>query len=145
MKAIKIIAILFGIYVAIVVAFESMLGYTQPQNEGTLVLTVTNDDGEPHRRVLARIESGDRLYVAVNHWPRAWYGYLKDRPAVQVDNGDGERPATAVPVTDEAELARVDAARPLGLMFRILTGFPPRHFVRLDMAPAPNPESVPAG
>jgi hypothetical protein len=37
----------------------------------------------------------------------------------------------AVPVTG-AEHERVDADNRLGVGFRILTGFPPRYFVRLD-------------
>jgi hypothetical protein len=36
-----------------------------------------------------------------------------------------------VPVVGE-EHARVDADNRLGLGFRILTGFPPRYFLRLD-------------
>ena len=43
---------------------------------------------------------------------------------------------TAVPVSGE-ERNRVEADYPAGLVFRILTGFPPRHFLRLDpQAPA---------
>jgi hypothetical protein len=37
----------------------------------------------------------------------------------------------ATPVSD-AERERVDQEHPLGLVFRILTGFPPRRFLRLD-------------
>ncbi len=45
---------------------------------------------------------------------------------------DGEKgDYRAVPVTG-AEHERVDSENSLGLVFRILTGFPPRYFVRLD-------------
>ena len=73
MRIIKIIAILFLLYVAIVGVFESLLGYYQPSPDGTLVITTTNIDGEQADRVLARIISNEKLYVAANHWPRAWF------------------------------------------------------------------------
>ena len=125
--------ILIGIavlYVLVVVGFESMLGYTQPENQGTLVIT-TFDDGEPHDRVVSRIHIDDELYVAVNHWPRLWYWQLLDEPVVRIRYGDTDGLFRAVPVEGDQAIQRVDEARPLSLQFRILTGFPPRHFVQL--------------
>ena len=125
--------ILIGIavlYVLVVVGFESMLGYTQPENQGTLVIT-TFDDGEPHDRVVSRIHIDDELYVAVNHWPRLWYRQLLDEPVVRIRYGDTDDLFRAVPVEGDQAIRRVDDARPLSLQFRILTGFPPRHFVQL--------------
>ena len=125
--------ILIGIavlYVLVVVGFESMLGYTQPENQGTLVIT-TFDDGEPHDRVVSRIHIDDELYVAVNHWPRLWYWQLLEDPVVRIRYGDTDDLFRAVPVEGDQAIQRVDDARPLSLQFRILTGFPPRHFVQL--------------
>ena len=125
--------ILIGIavlYVLVVVGFESMLGYTQPESQGTLVIT-TFDDGEPHNRVVSRIHIDDELYVAVNHWPRLWYWQLLEEPVVRIRYGDTDDPFRAVPVEGDQAIQRVDDARPLSLQFRILTGFPPRHFVQL--------------
>ena len=128
--------ILIGIavlYVLVVVGFETMLGYTQPENQGTLVIT-TFDGGEPHDRVVSRIHIDDELYVAVNHWPRLWYWQLLDEPVVRIRYGDTDDLFRAVPVEGDQAIQRVDAARPLSLQFRILTGFPPRHFVQLVKA-----------
>ena len=125
--------ILIGIavlYVLVVVGFESILGYAQPENQGTLVIT-TFDDGEPHDRVVSRIHIDDELYVAVNHWPRLWYWQLLDEPVVRIRYGDTDDLFRAVPVEGDQAIQRVDDARPLSLQFRILTGFPPRHFVQL--------------
>ncbi len=125
--------VLIGIavlYVLVVVGFESMLGYTQPENQGTLVIT-TFDDGEPHDRVVSRIHIDDELYVAVNHWPRLWYWQLLDEPVVRIRYGDTDDLFRAIPVEEDQAIQRVDDARPLSLQFRILTGFPPRHFVQL--------------
>ena len=131
MKAVKVIGILVLVYVGIIVAFESMLGIFQPGGGGTVVITTTDEDGNTNDRVLAGLESDGQLYVAANHWPRAWYRQALENPSVQV-TVDGERgPYLAVPVTDE-EHDRVNRDNGTGIVFRILTGFPPRYFVRLD-------------
>ncbi len=131
-RAIKVVVILLAIYVAIVVIFESLLGYYQPSNDGTLVITTMEDDGTAHDRVLARIAIDDQLYVAVNHWPRAWYWRLLDNPDVKITFADETTEYKASEVMPGDEYDRVDAARPLGPVFRVLTGFPPRRIVRLD-------------
>lgn len=131
MKAVRLIATLFGVYVGIIVAFESLLGYFQPAGQSTLVITTTDEDGNTHDRVLARLESNEQLFVAANHWPRAWYKRALQSPTVRVAVDGMESTYVAVPATDE-EHDRVDGEHSLGIVFRILTGFPPRHFVRLD-------------
>ncbi len=131
MKAVKLFAIVLGGYVGIVVAFESLLGFFQPAGEGTLVITTTDKDGNTNDRVLSRLESSGQLYVAANHWPRAWYDQALKNPDVGIAL-DSERTAhRAVPVTGE-EHDRVNDENSLGLAFRVLTGFPPRYFLRLD-------------
>jgi hypothetical protein len=112
MRAFKIVAIVIVVYVGIVAAFESLIGYFQPGNDSTLVITT-------------------QLYVAANHWPRAWYHRALENPEVQVTLKGEEGDYRAVPVAD-AEHDRVDAENGLPLAFRFLTGFPPRYFVRLD-------------
>lgn len=131
MRALKIVAIVVLVYVGIVAAFESLIGYLQPTSGSTLVITTFDPDGTPRDRVVSRLESDGRLYVAANHWPRAWYKRALEKPEVEVTL-DGEKgDYRAVPVTG-AEHERVDSENSLGLVFRILTGFPPRYFVRLD-------------
>ncbi len=131
MKVSKRIAILALVYVGIVIAFESLIGYFQPAGETTLVITTTAEDGTANDRVLARLQSNDQLYVAANHWPRAWYNRALENPNVQITL-DGEKGNyVAIPVTDQ-EHDQVNADNSLGIMFRILTGFPPRYFFRLD-------------
>lgn len=131
MKALKILAILAIVYAGIVVAFESMIGVFQPAGEGTLVITTTDDRGEAKDRVLSSVESDGRLYVSANHWPRAWYRQALARPEVQVTVGGERGEYLAVPVTG-AEHDRLMAEHAHPLVFRIVTGFPPRYFLRLD-------------
>lgn len=131
MKAIKRIVIVLVIYVGIVAAFESMIGMFQPENEGTLVLTTYEPDGTQHDRVLSRVEGNGKLYVSVNHWPRAWYHRAIANPEVRVTLDGETQNYTAVEVHG-AEYDELAAENQHPAVFRILTGFPPRHFVRLD-------------
>ena len=131
MRTIKTVAIVLVAYVLVVVAFESLLGYFQPEAPGTLVITTVDADGDSHDRVLSGLESDGRSYVAVNHWPRAWYRRVLERPNVQITRDGNTEDYLATPVSGE-EHARVAQDNPAGIVFRLLTGFAPRYFVRLD-------------
>jgi len=131
MKLVKVAVILFLVWVGIVAAFESLIGFFQPSAGSTLVITTFAADGTGHDRVVSRLESDGQLYVAANHWPRAWYRRALANPDVHATIEGKQGDYRAVPVTGE-EHDRVDAANRLGLVFRILTGFPPRYFLRLD-------------
>ena len=126
MKAVKIGLGVVVAYIAIVVAFESLIGTLQPAGEGTLVITTSGDDGTTNDRVLSKLESGGQIYVAANHWPRAWYKQALANPSVQATVDGTTGPYLAVPVSG-AEHDRVQADNATGLAFRILTGFPPSH------------------
>jgi len=127
----KIVLILVVGYVAIVVAFESLIGFLQPAGGSTLVLTTFDPDGTPHDRVLARLETDGKVYVSANHWPRAWYHRALANPDVQATIDGAKRNYRAVPIAG-AEHDHVEREHPHGLGFRFVTGFPPRYFVRLD-------------
>ena len=147
MKVIRVVGIVILVYVGIVVAFESMIGFFQPTARSTLVITtidgdgtsndrvVIDGDGTSNDRVVSSLTSNDQLYVAANHWPRAWYKRALENPNVQVTLDSEQGDYLAVPVTG-AEHDRVDEDHSLPFVFRILTGFPPRYFVRLDPQPA---------
>lgn len=131
MKVLKVVLILALVYVGIVVAFESLLGFVQPQSDGTLVISITDDAGESNDRVLSRLELDGKTYVAVNHWPRAWYRNALERPGVQVNYEGTTADYVAIEVSD-AEHERLQATHPLSIVSRFLMGFAPRHFLRLD-------------
>ena len=118
-------------YASVVILFESLLGFYQPQSEATLTITTTNNAGEQKDRVLSRIVANERLYVAANHWPRAWYRQTLANPEVVVTL-DGERNAYTAVAVEGNEHDQVNSSSPLPFTFRLLTGFPPRYFIRLD-------------
>ena len=133
MKILKRIATgIVIVYVLIVVAFESILGYNQPEFDGTLTITTFNDDGESFDRVVTGLKTNDKLYVRVNHWPRAWYYRLLDNPDIKVTIDSETQDYLAVDIEGE-EYDLVQSDHEPGIVFRILTGFPPRHIVRLDL------------
>lgn len=130
---IRIAVIVAAVYVLLVVAFESMLGYFQPSGGDSIVIVTTDDTGNSHERVISRRDIDGNLYVAANHWPRQWYGHAIERPQVGVatDIGGAAQPYLAVPLAGD-ELERVAEIYDAGLVFKFLTGFPPRRFLRLD-------------
>jgi len=132
LKILKIISIsLVVVYVGLVILFESWLGYSQPTNTNSLVIT-TFDDQEGKKRVLSAVNNDSKLYVSANHWPRAWYRQALSNPNVEVAYKGEKNSYLAVPIEGkEHEKLMKEHAHPL--TFRILTGFPPRYFLRLDL------------
>ena len=122
MKIAKIIAVLLIAYVSVVVTFESLLGVFQPANQRTLVITTADASGTKNDRVLSRLESNGKIYVAANHWPRAWYKRALINPNVEAMIDEKKASYRVVPLDEEEQLR-------LGL--RILTRFPSRYVVGL--------------
>jgi hypothetical protein len=77
--AILSLSVLAGAHTGCVTAIVAPF---QPENIGgeTIVLTTTDADGESHERVLSPIDYDGRLFVAANHWPRAWYHRALENP-----------------------------------------------------------------
>ena len=61
MRLIKVVLILGLIYVGVVVTFESLLGYFQPADAQTMVITTFDADGVGSDRVVARLETNGEL------------------------------------------------------------------------------------
>ncbi len=132
MRLIRYLLVLLVLYASVVVAFESLIGYVQPQQEGrTIVLTTYDEDANAHERVVTLLTSQEKWYVGVNHWPRAWWRRTLENPNVLVTKDGVTEPYTATTV-EGAEHDQVAADNPMPIHMRALMGFPPRYFVRLD-------------
>jgi hypothetical protein len=127
----KFVVLLVLLYFGLVVIFESLLGYFQPTYASTLIIATTSDDGEERQRVLQALNIDGELYVAVNHWPRNWYRRVLNNPSVSVvtEEGSGEYVAHLLKGEEHNQIA---AKNDPGLVFRFLTGFPPRYFLWLE-------------
>jgi hypothetical protein len=130
-KGIKLVLILLAVYVGIVVLFEFSLGFFQPESGNTIVIETFDAEGNGYTRVVSLLTSASNEYVAVNHWPRAWYRRLEEKPRIGVTR-DGGQTIFGARMVSGAEHDRVQADNPTPFAFRFLTGFPPRYFVRLD-------------
>lgn len=131
MKVLRILLVIVVGYVGIVIAFESLLGFFQPDSAGTILITTTDEAGRRSDRVVSSVWSDGKLYVSANHWPRAWYEQALAHPKVEVTVDGRSGAYTAVPVHGpEHDRLMTEHGHPL--VFRILTGFPPRRFLRLD-------------
>ena len=139
MKVLKRVGVIIGVYIAFVVAFETLfLGLYQPKLEGSglpmLVLTTTDDSGVAVDRRLAIFETDGKLYVSAHHWPRGWHRRALENPNVRAEINGVVADYLAVPV-EGAEFERVAAENPIPFRFLFLMGFPPeREILRLDPA-----------
>lgn len=119
------------VYILLVVVFETLLGIAQPEAGGTMIITSFDEANEPIDRVVSRLERNGEVYVAVNHWPRAWARRIQTNTDVQI-TFEGETWNYTAVVLENAEHDRAAADFTVPLAFRFLTGFPPRYFFRFD-------------
>ena len=104
----------------------------QPENIGveTMVLTTTDADGKPHERVLSPIDHDAGLFVASNHWPRAWYHRALEHPEVSVTRNGETTDYRVVPVNEQERERLLDESGFPRVAY-LFTGFAPRQFLRL--------------
>lgn len=129
---VSIVVVLVLGYAAWVAHFEWRLGRDQPQGANSLVIATTKDDGSTHERVLSGLRDDDgSLYVAVNHWPRAWYRQALANPQVRITTDGDTRDFVAIPVEGEQHDYLMERF-PLRFGSRLQMGFAPRYFLRLE-------------
>ena len=123
----------FLAYVGYVIYFETWLGITQPMGGRSMIFATFDEDNRRNERVLSLVRIDGRNYIAVNHWPRAWYHRALANPEVEVQmpGTNTFAPYRAVPL-EGGELERVKGIYTHSFSFRLRTGFPPRRFMRLD-------------
>ena len=145
MKAIKRTAIVAGVYVALVIAFEVFAVYMGHQDaqdgvapDDQWILLSTSDGQKTHDTVVAGVEVDGQLYVAANHWPRQWLRRAEKNSDIKVTRAGVTLSHRAIQVLG-AERDRVLREYSLPWILRFLTGFPPREFLRLD--PVSDPEN----
>jgi hypothetical protein len=138
MNAVKLLATILAVYFGVVIAFECLvvtLGKRQAARgvqpgEDWLVIRSTDAEGSKDT-VVAGVESDGHLYAAANHWPRGWYNRVIENPDVEITRAGETAAYRAVPVVGD-ERVRIAQDYSLPWVIRLLTGFPPRSFLRLD-------------
>ena len=137
MKVLKWVGFALGAYVVLVILCESLVVYMgKRQAEAGLgpgerwIVITTKDVAGSHDTVVAGVDIDGELYVAANHWPRAWFRRALDSPDVDVTRS-GIRAAFHAEAVEGADEVRVAARYALPFVARLLTGFPPRSFLHL--------------
>jgi len=139
MRAGRLLGIAVVAYLALVVTVESLVAFMGARHAGRgldpeedwVLLTTVSADGARKDTVIAGVESQGQLYVAANHWLRGWYRRAVANPDVEVVREGRKLTCSAVPVSG-AERDQIAGEYRLPFALRLLTGFPPRSFLRLD-------------
>ena len=116
----------------LVFVFESSLRLIQPRGRDTMVITSPKIDGKAINRAVSRAEQGNDVFVAVNHWPRACARRVSENPNVQITDNE-TRLSYNAGILEGKEHDKAVSDFPVTLALRILTGFPPRYFIRLAL------------
>jgi hypothetical protein len=141
MKIIRIVAIVFGVYVALGLLADAAIGYFQPQGGNTAVLRTFDPEGQPKETVLGLLEDeGGQLWVESGHWFRGWYYRARANPDVELIRGGETKPYRAVPVDTPEAVERVTRLMGKGKSAGYWVGrtvllFAPIRPVRLDPRP----------
>lgn len=139
MRIARWLAIAVAVYVVIVIGLECLVMFMGARHaerglgpgETWVVITTTDAAGGAKDTVIAGVESEGKLYVSANHWPRGWYRRAIANPDVEITRAGEKSARRAVQVGGE-ERERVLRDYRLPFVLRLLTGFPPRSFLRLD-------------
>lgn len=103
MKKVALIgAVGLGVYIAIGLLFDALVGYYQPQNETTLVIQTRDDQGLLIDTVLTARDHEDELWVESGHWFRGWFRRLLKNPEVYIIR-NGKRTAYRAEYVDTEE------------------------------------------
>ena len=122
--------ILLG-YVGFVAVMEGVIRVAQPDMEGGITLFVPDGQGSVIQRKLAVLEHNEALYISSNHWLRSWYYAVLKNPDVEGIRHGERRAYTVVPI-DGQERADVSQNYNMGFVLRMICGFAPSRFLRLD-------------
>ncbi len=107
MKIIRIVAIVFGVYVALGLIIDGAIGYFQPQSGTTAVLCSFDASGQSKNTVLGLLDDDGQLWVESGHWFRGWYKRVLANPEVELVRDGESAPYRAVPVDSPAALETV--------------------------------------
>lgn len=118
-------------YLFLVLLTEALIWRIQPEMEGGVTLGVVDAGGDRVSRRLYCHEFGGSLYVSSNHWFRKWYHLALEHPEVEMEKDGMTETYQAVAVIGD-EHRRVLNSYNMGFVLRLLCGFAPSRFLRLE-------------
>ena len=89
MKAMRIVAVIFAVYVGLGLSLDAAIGFFQPEMGSTVVLRSFDTDGNSQDTVLSLLDDDGQLWVESGHWFRGWYDRVVANPEIElVLNGE---------------------------------------------------------
>lgn len=117
-------------YLILLLLLELVVWQVQPDMEDAVTLHVQSGDTVVTRKLYGLKHQGT-LYVASNHWFRSWYHAARQAGHVEVEHNGATTKCRAIPLVGEEHKA-IAAAYDQGLMLKLLCGFAPQRFLRLE-------------
>lgn len=130
MHLLEIFAFLLATYVTLLLALELFIWKLQPDMDGVVTLHIGFVERDISRKLYG-FRHDEKLYVSSNHWFRGWYRACLECSELQVESSGALATYTATAITGTEE-RDVSQAYGQGLFLRMLCGFAPRRFLRLD-------------
>lgn len=124
-----VLAVTVG-YFTLLLLLEAVVWKAQPNMENAVTLFVHQGDDVLTRKLFG-FEYNDKLYVSSNHWFRQWYHAILKNPQIDVEHAGDVKPFTVVPIEGD-ERAEIAREYKMGFVLRLMCGFAPRRFLRLD-------------
>ena len=142
MRIVRIAVITLAVYVTLGLLVGGLIGYFQPQDDGTTRLRTVDANGQKHETVLRvhEDESG-QVWLLSGQWFRGWYNRALDNPNVELIRDEKVTAFRAVDVDDTGTIDSVVRLRRRSestggwWMERAVFLFAPFKVLRLD-APA---------
>ncbi len=139
MKILRVVAIVFGVYVLLGLSLDAAVGYFQPRDDTTAVLRTFDADGGMHETVLRPRTGDDQLWLVSGQWFRGWYYRALANPDVELQRGDTVAAYRATPVDspqDMAAILHLERERTTAVRYwfgrAVLTLFAPVKLLRLE-------------
>lgn len=130
MSVLEIGIVLAAAYFLLLLILELTIWKVQPDMDGMVTLHIGRDERRITRKLYGFDYNG-KLYVASNHWVRRWYYAAIDKAEIEVERAGNVTRRTAV-LIDGDEESEVSREYGQGLLLRIMCGFAPQRFLRLD-------------
>ena len=137
MKAMRIVAVIFAVYVGLGLSLDAAIGFFQPEMGSTVVLRSFDTDGNSQDTVLSLLDDDGQLWVESGHWFRGWYHSVVANPDIELVRDGQPSPYRAVPLDTKAALETVTRLMGKGqgvgyYVGRTMLLWAPIHPVRLD-------------
>ena len=130
MLVLEIALIICAGYLILILLLEAVIWKVQPDMDGGVTLHVNTGEAIVKRKLYG-LEYNNKLYVSSNHWFRKWYHAILQNPDIKVERANTVGSYTATPI-DGDEHTEVARQYNMGFVLRLLCGFAPQRFLRLD-------------